>query len=259
MHQLDPSSRSASRDAWQIDERIRCNLRLAKCTAYFSFASSDFKVLGAFFCNIPTPVPGEPDVSWRDGDGQAPTLRLVSRSGARSAARARTTSCGFEATETIPFPGADSIFSSRCGAISGRLRFVVTPARAAIPATKTPRFQRSTIGSAASSERADGAPVSRPASSRSGQNLSGMGGRHDGREGKLRVAIFCFGAFLIYRKRYHIFCRSQYKNRNHLISFANLLLARHSTNTAPVAVAYLHMYAVTCIALPRAVSIGQVL
>jgi hypothetical protein len=67
--------------------------------------------------------------------------------------RPRTTSCGFEATETIPFPGADSIFSSRCGAISGRLRFVVTPARAAIPATKTPRFQRSTIGSAVSSDK----------------------------------------------------------------------------------------------------------
>src|SRR5271163_3279808 len=33
-----------------------------------------------------------------------------------------TTSCGFEASETIPIPGADSIFSSRCGAISGRLR-----------------------------------------------------------------------------------------------------------------------------------------
>jgi len=85
-----------------------------KRTAYFSSASSDFKVLGAFFWNIVRPEPGEPDVSWRDGDGQALTLRLVSRSGARSAARPRTRSCGFEASETIPFPGADSIFSSCC-------------------------------------------------------------------------------------------------------------------------------------------------
>ena len=30
--------------------------------------------------------------------------------------------CGFEASETIPFSGADSIFSSCCGAISGQAR-----------------------------------------------------------------------------------------------------------------------------------------
>jgi hypothetical protein len=41
----------------------------------------------------------------------------------RTAARPCTTSCGFEDSEAIPFPGADSIFSSRCGAISGRFRF----------------------------------------------------------------------------------------------------------------------------------------
>ena len=218
-------------------------MRLAKRTAYFSSASSDFKVLGAFFCNIPTPEPGEPDVSRRDGDGQAPTLRLVSRSGARSAARPRTRSCGFEASETIPFPGADSIFSSRCGAISGRPRFAVTPSRAAIPATETPRFKRSTIGSAVSSERAARAPVSPFAG---WTEPVGNGGRHDGRqgrEGKLRVAIFClFGAFLIHRKLYHTFCRSQYENRNHLISLTNMLPARPFANTAPVAVAYLHTY-----------------
>ena len=38
--------------------------------------------------------------------------------------RARsTTSCRFEASEPIPFQGANSIFSTCCGAISGRLRF----------------------------------------------------------------------------------------------------------------------------------------
>ena len=80
--------------------------------------------------------------------GSYATLQLLSRSTgfvgrsrARSAARPCTTYCGFEAFETLPFPGADSIFSSRCGAISGRLRFAVRPSRAAIPATETPRFK----------------------------------------------------------------------------------------------------------------------
>ena len=55
-------------------------------------------------------------------------MRAVSERGAfvrrsaRSAARPYTRCCGFEASETIPFPGPDSIFSSRCGAISGQLR-----------------------------------------------------------------------------------------------------------------------------------------
>jgi hypothetical protein len=51
--------------------------------------------------------------------------------------RDRVRSCGFEASETIPFPGSDSIFSSRCGAISRRLRFAVTPSRPAVTATET--------------------------------------------------------------------------------------------------------------------------
>jgi hypothetical protein len=72
-----------------------------------------------------------------------------SRDRARSAARPRTRCCGFEASETIPFPGADSIFSSRCDAISGRLGSAVSRSRA-IPATATPLFKGSTIGSAVS-------------------------------------------------------------------------------------------------------------
>jgi len=47
---------------------------------------------------------------------------FVSRRSARPAARPCTTSCGFEASEKLPFPGPDSIFSSGCGAISGQLR-----------------------------------------------------------------------------------------------------------------------------------------
>jgi hypothetical protein len=78
--------------------------------ADFSSASSDFKSLGAFFCNFVT-------------------LGLVGRSRAPSAARPRTRSCRFEASEAIPFPGGDSIFSSRCGAISGRLLFAVSLSR----------------------------------------------------------------------------------------------------------------------------------
>ena len=51
-----------------------------------------------------------------------PEPPFVSRRSARPAARPCTTSCGFEASETIPFPDPDSIFSSGCGAISGQLR-----------------------------------------------------------------------------------------------------------------------------------------
>jgi hypothetical protein len=47
---------------------------------------------------------------------------------------------GFWVSGAIPFPGADSIFSSRCGAISGRLRFLPSGhPRAAIPAKETPQ------------------------------------------------------------------------------------------------------------------------
>ena len=88
--------------------------------ADFSFASSDFKALGAFFCNF------------------CNLVILLRR--ARSAARPLTTSCGFAASGTIPFPGANSIFSTSCGAISGQPVFAVRPSRAAIPAAKTPLF-----------------------------------------------------------------------------------------------------------------------
>jgi hypothetical protein len=55
-------------------------------------------------------------------------MRAVSERGAfvprsaGSAARPNTRCSGLEASETIPFSGPDSIFSSRCGAISGQLR-----------------------------------------------------------------------------------------------------------------------------------------
>jgi hypothetical protein len=52
-----------------------------------------------------------------------------------SAARPCTRYCGFEASEPIPFSGADSIFSSRCGAISGR-PVCRQATRAAIPASE---------------------------------------------------------------------------------------------------------------------------
>jgi len=74
-------------------------------------------------------------------------LRLVGRSRALSATRLCTRSCGLKASKTIPFPGANSIFSSRCGAIYGRVRFAVMPTHAAIAATETPRFKGSTVSS----------------------------------------------------------------------------------------------------------------
>ena len=100
--------------------------------ADFSFASSEFKTLGAFFCNFATLQLLQLCHSW-----------VISRIRARSAARPCTISCGYEAPEPIPFPGADLIFSSRCGAISGRLRFSVSDDAS---------VQRSTISSAISAE-----------------------------------------------------------------------------------------------------------
>ena len=55
-----------------------------------------------------------------------------------------TRSWGSKAAEPIPFPGANSTFSSRCGTISGRARFAVRPSRAA---TKTPQCKRPTTRS----------------------------------------------------------------------------------------------------------------
>jgi hypothetical protein len=48
------------------------------------------------------------------------------------------------ASEPIPFPGADSIFSRHCGAISGRLRFAVRPSRAAQLFARSNRSPRKT-------------------------------------------------------------------------------------------------------------------
>ena len=78
--------------------------------ADFSFASNDFKTLGAFFCNFPG---------------------LVGGSRARSA-RPRTRCCG-AGFRALPFPGADSIFSSRCGRPGDSV--LPSASRAAIPAT----------------------------------------------------------------------------------------------------------------------------
>jgi hypothetical protein len=64
----------------------------------------------------------------------------------RGQARVWTRYCGFEASEPIPFPGADSIFSSRCGAISGRPRDRSGECRGEAPAARFfarfLRFQR---------------------------------------------------------------------------------------------------------------------
>jgi hypothetical protein len=64
------------------------------------------------------------------------TLSSFGSQSARRAARPYTTSCGLEASETIPFSGADSILSIRCGAISGRLGRAVRSSRAAIPSNR---------------------------------------------------------------------------------------------------------------------------
>jgi hypothetical protein len=96
--------------------------------ADFSSASSDFRALGAFFCN-------------------SCHFRLCHPSALRAHGelRARTTSCGLEPSETIPFSGADSILSIRCGAISGRLGLAVSPLAPQSRRTERPRLKKSTI------------------------------------------------------------------------------------------------------------------
>ena len=176
MRSLRVSGRLANRRT----RRIRPDLRLAKRTAHFSSASSDFKVLGAFFCN----KPGEPDVC--PGTAMAESLRCGSSAEvAHGRPRGRIPDLvGSRPPRPYHFPARIQSFQGVAAPFPGGLRFAVTPSRAAIPATETRRFKRSTIGSAVSSERAGGAPVS-PASS------VGNRGRHNGREAKLRVAIFC--------------------------------------------------------------------
>ena len=138
--------------------------------ADFSPASSDFKMLGAFFCHFPsrnrqapsqaveivgarnirfrgflrfqwlTPLEGQNSGrSYRRGRGPRSSRPCRSRETRRfapdavgvgrlrcrlrpDAPRPCTTSCGFETSEAIPFPGADSIFSSCCGAIARQRR-----------------------------------------------------------------------------------------------------------------------------------------
>jgi hypothetical protein len=101
--------------------------------ADFSSASSDFKALVAFFCNIAT-------LSF---------LRLVSRSRARSATRPRTTSCGFAASEAYHVPARIQSFQAVAPPFPGD-SFLPSASPAAIPATETSRSKRSKIGSAVS-------------------------------------------------------------------------------------------------------------
>jgi hypothetical protein len=98
--------------------------------ADFSSAWSDFKALGTFFCNSAT-------LSF---------LRLVSRSRAWSVARPCTTSCGFEASETYHFRARIQSFQAVAAPFPGDSILPSRPSRAAIPATETPRFKRSTLG-----------------------------------------------------------------------------------------------------------------
>ena len=86
--------------------RGRRSVRLRGTGADFSFASSDFKALGAFFCNFPNwkfvPKPFARiyliSIGYTESKPKSFLVifsQLVSRSRARSAARPCTTSCGF--------------------------------------------------------------------------------------------------------------------------------------------------------------------
>jgi hypothetical protein len=109
------STRTAGRFGL-LPRKVR-SLRVADRRRRFQFCMERFQSVGRLFlqqCNFVVLA------------GRQPESRLVSRAPVYHILWVR----GFRA---LPFPGADSIFSSRCGAISGRLHFAVTPSRAAIP------------------------------------------------------------------------------------------------------------------------------
>src|SRR5271170_4942872 len=84
---------------------------MAERRRLFQFCIEGFQSVGRLFLELRNfVVLAAPEPEWR----------TVSRAPG-------TRSCRFEASEPIPFPGADSIFSSRCGAISRRLRFFSCP------------------------------------------------------------------------------------------------------------------------------------
>ena len=87
------------------------------------------------FCSRIIGVPSR--FSQRGGSSKSYTTFVILGSSAGVAygqPRACTISCRSDASETIPFPGADSIFSIGCGAISGG-----SVARAELPPTETHR------------------------------------------------------------------------------------------------------------------------
>ena len=94
---------------------IKALRRSLPSPCFFQFCIEPFQWLGRLFLSLwPTPE----SLSF---------FRRVSRR--RSATRPCTRSSGFEASETLQFPGPDSIFSSRCGAISRQLRFAASLSR----------------------------------------------------------------------------------------------------------------------------------
>ena len=140
MPQFDPplERRGLWSDLYPLESgarRIRVGLSAVafegNAGADFSSASSDFKSLGAFFCNFVISR-GLSGVRARSAARRVPHL-VGSRFPSPYHFRARIQS--FQAV-AAPFPG-DSVLPSA--------------SRAAIPATETPPFKRSTIGSAVSS------------------------------------------------------------------------------------------------------------
>jgi len=97
----------------------------------FQFCIERFQSIGRLFLQLPQP-------------GSLSFSRLGCPSLARSGAIPDLVGRSFRGQ---PFPGADSIFSSRCGAISGRLRFAVSLSRRD-PGDPNASVQKSMIGSA---------------------------------------------------------------------------------------------------------------
>ena len=124
------------------EELVTMRKRTARIRRRFQFCIERLQDVRHFFCNFPKP-------------GSCWPSRLGSASRERSAAVPDLVSPRL--LRPYHFRARDSMFSSRwVGAISRRPLLCRRALRAAIPGTETPRFKRSTIGSAISAGTALG-------------------------------------------------------------------------------------------------------
>src|ERR1700684_632196 len=99
MHELDSAFRELGKST---NERNSLQLAIGETHCLFQFCIERFQsIRRLFFATLQLPSRGSP--TYRGGTAMAKRPRCGSSAEAAHG-RPRTTSCGFEATETIPFP-----------------------------------------------------------------------------------------------------------------------------------------------------------